>query len=76
MDKKAKRILFKTYWNNGWIDDKNRKIDDSDFAYAKEKGLMFDPPTISFDECVEKIVKLTTKMSEDKYNKDSILANI
>lgn len=37
------RILFKTYWNNGWIDDKNRKIDDSDFVYAKDKGLMFDP---------------------------------
>ena len=66
MDKKAKKILFKTYWNNGWIDDEDRKIDDSDFAYAKEKGLMFDPLTISHDECVEKIVKLTSDISEEK----------
>lgn len=66
MDKKAKRILFKTFWNNGWIDDRNIKIDDSDFAYAKEKGLMFDPLTISHDECIEKIVKLTNEISEKK----------
>lgn len=69
MDKKAKRILFKTYWNNGWIDDKNPKKESSDFVYAKEKGLMFDPITISHDECIEKIVKLTNEISEDKYNK-------
>lgn len=41
MDKKAKDILFKTYWSSaGWKDDKFTAPDD--FAYAKEKGLMFD----------------------------------
>lgn len=30
------RILFKTYWNNEWIDDKNPKKESSDFVYAKD----------------------------------------
>jgi hypothetical protein len=48
MDKKAKNILFKTYWTTeGWIMDDNRKIDTADFEYAKDKGVMFDPLTIS-----------------------------
>lgn len=42
MDKKAKDILFKTYWSSsGWKD--NKSTDPSDFVYAKSKGLMFDP---------------------------------
>ncbi|BDR60612.1 hypothetical protein [Lactobacillus xylocopicola] len=40
MDKKAKRIVSKTFRNNGWIDDENRRIDASDFAYAKEKSFL------------------------------------
>jgi len=69
MDKKAKNILFQTYWKNGWIDDKDRKINPIDFAYAKEKGLMFDPLTISHDECIEKIFEILPKISEDKVSK-------
>lgn len=64
MDKKAKQILFQTYWKNGWIDDKDRHTSPDDFQYAKEKGLMFDPLTISHDECVEKIIELRDKITK------------
>jgi hypothetical protein len=37
-EKKAKNILFKTYWKNGWIDDKERRTIPTDFEYAKSKG--------------------------------------
>jgi len=72
LDKKAKDILFKTYWKNGcgWIDRKERKISDEDSAYAKSKGLMFDPiAELSHDECIEKIVEILSKISKDKVSK-------
>ncbi|MDR1888656.1 MAG: hypothetical protein LBQ81_04665 [Zoogloeaceae bacterium] len=64
MDKKAKQILFKTYWKNGgWIDD--RHTPEQDFDYAKQKGVMFDNITITHDECIKEIIKLTQKISID-----------
>ena len=37
MDKKAKDILFKTYWSSkGWKDE--RVTDPDNYIYAKEKG--------------------------------------
>ena len=62
MDKKAKDILFKTYWTSaGWIRDENRNTSSEDFEYAKEKGLMFEPLTISKAELwveLQKIIHL------------------
>lgn len=59
MDNKAKKILFNTYWSGkGWKEGADRQTSPEDFAYAKEKGLMFDPISISHDECVKRIVKL------------------
>jgi hypothetical protein len=56
MDKKAKEILFKTYWSSdGWISNEKRRIEQADFIYAKEKGLMFDTLTISKTELVARI---------------------
>jgi len=57
LDKKAKDILFKTYWSGaGWKD--RRHADPDDFAYTKSKGLMFDPITLSHDECLSEILVL------------------
>lgn len=65
MDKKAKDILFKTYWSSkGWKD--NRFTDPDDFLYAKEKGLMFDPLTISHDECINRIIKIAGAISPEQ----------
>lgn len=69
MDKKAKDILFKTYWQNGWIDKNDRKIDPENFAYAKEKGLMFDPITISHDDCIKKIIEISAQITIDQVAK-------
>jgi hypothetical protein len=69
MDKKAKNILFKTYWKNGWIDDKDRKIDPADFEYAKSKGLMFDTITVTHDQCVDEILDIANTISIGKVSK-------
>jgi hypothetical protein len=59
LDKKAKDILFKTYWTSaGWTNSENRKTDKTDFEYAKEKGLMFDPLTVSKSELVNHLKKI------------------
>jgi len=69
MDKKAKKILFQTYWKNGWIDRKDRKTNPTAFAYAKEKGLMFEPLTISHDDCVKRIIEIASKIKIEEVAK-------
>lgn len=62
MDEKAKKILFQTYWSkNGWKDEYT--ITPEDFAYAKEKGLMFDTITISHDDCIKQIIEIVSSIS-------------
>ncbi|SDH82090.1 hypothetical protein SAMN05421818_11715 [Myroides phaeus] len=63
MDKKAKNILFKTYWKSGWINVKDRQTTPDDLAYAKAKGLMFDPLTISHDTCLDLIANILPTIS-------------
>ena len=69
MDKKAKNILFQSYWKNGWIADKDRITNPIDFAYAKEKGLMFDPLTISHDDCVRIMIEIAGKITIEEVAK-------
>jgi hypothetical protein len=67
MDKKAKEILFRTYWNvTGWIDPKDRKIESVDFEYAKEKGIMFEPLTITKDDILIRLKKIVETVSVQK----------
>lgn len=66
MDKKAKKILFETFWKaGGWIDSKDRQLDETDFHYAKSKGLMFDPITIHHDDCINQLLDLIDQISEE-----------
>jgi hypothetical protein len=75
MDQKAKDILFKTYWTStGWIDEENRKIDSADFEYAKEKGLMYDPLTISKAEILILLQEIIETISLQKIT-DSFLSS-
>ncbi len=56
MDKKARSILTRTYWNGkGWIDRKDGTLDPADFAYAKAHGAMFDPVSLTHDESIAAI---------------------
>lgn len=67
MDKRAKKILFDTYWSrNGWKMEKEQQISTEDFEYAKKKGMMFEPFSISHDACVEQIVDMTSQISFDR----------
>src|SRR5882672_6199661 len=55
-DKKALRILFKTFWScTGWRDKES--ISPADFEYAKSQGVMFDTVTLDHDELVERAVR-------------------
>ncbi len=63
IDKRAKEILFKTYWSaSGWTDPQQQHTDPDDFAYAKAKGLMFEPVSFSHDECLAEILRLYERM--------------
>lgn len=76
VDKKAKDILFKTYWTSaGWISDKDRKIDPLDFEYAKSKGLMFDPLTISKSELLTRLENVLKTISLKKIT-DAFLSSL
>lgn len=67
MDKKAKNILFKTYWtSSGWTNEENRKTKTTDLSYAKEKGLMFDNLDITKPELIIKIKEIVSTISVKK----------
>lgn len=52
VDQRALKILFATYWSSsGWRRDVS--VSPGDFAYAKAKGLMFEPLALSHDQAVE-----------------------
>ena len=65
MDKKAKKILFETYWSSqGWKSE--RTTNAADFEYAKSKGLMFDNITISLADLKPKLKVLLDETPIDK----------
>ena len=67
MDKKAKDIILKTYWTSeGWIPEENRKIDDADLVYLQEKGLIFEPLTITKSEILNRLQEIVETVSLKK----------
>jgi hypothetical protein len=65
MDKKAKKILFQTYWSSqGWKRDRETSLED--FEYAKSKGLMFDSLTIKHEDLKKEIRELLKTVSIEK----------
>lgn len=64
IDKKAKKILFDTYWSkDGWKNKHTTAL--NDFLYAKEHGVMFDPITISYSECINRIVSVYNQIDKE-----------
>jgi len=55
MDKKATKILMSTFWGGGGWKSPHAPFSGDDFEYAKSKGVMFNPLTISHDEIVERL---------------------
>ncbi len=63
-DQPAIKILFDTYWSsNGWKSENERNTSPEDFAYAKNKGVMFDIYSIGHDEIITKLAKLVATLS-------------
>jgi hypothetical protein len=58
VDKKAKKILMNTFWSSsGWKQERG-SFSGEDFEYAKSKGLMFDPITITHNEIINRLHEL------------------
>lgn len=74
MDKKAKSILFKTYWSSqGWKRD--FETDPIDFEYAKSKGLMFDRISMSMKEVKSNLQDLISRIDKKKIT-DGFLSSL
>lgn len=58
MDRKAKKILFDTFWQSGGWRRGGYTYTEEDFLYAKSHGLMFDPLNLSHDGCVQRLRQL------------------
>jgi hypothetical protein len=60
-DPAAVRILFDTYWSSGgWKSEPITSAED--LAYAKSKGVMFDPCPFDHDETVDAVIKLAASI--------------
>jgi hypothetical protein len=56
-DKKAQKILFKTYWSSaGW--KSKPSVTSDDYNYALKAGYMFKPLILSHDEIVDWVIKV------------------
>ena len=56
-DKRARDILFETFWKNGWRAASDRAVTVEDFTYAKDKGYMFDAVSLSHDDVVSHLIE-------------------
>jgi hypothetical protein len=64
-DKRALTILSNLYWSSqGWIRDTERALTLEDFEYAKSKGLMFDPLSISHSEVMSRLLSALRKTGQ------------
>lgn len=64
LDKRAVKILMETYWSSsGWKSDRHTRPDD--LAYAKSKGVMFDPVERTHDQWVEAAVSAAARTRKE-----------
>jgi hypothetical protein len=61
LDKQAVKILVGTFWSStGWRRDP--RVEPEDLAYAKSKGIMFDPVSLSHSEAVKAVNDVVVKI--------------
>jgi hypothetical protein len=64
IDRVAREILFRKYWNpKGGTDG---TITEAEFEYAKRAGLMFDPVDMTHDGAIERALELRRTISPDR----------
>lgn len=66
MDKKAKKILMNTFWTSAGWRSTGGAFAGEDFEYAKSKGLMFDPVTITHDEIILRLHELHQTITKER----------
>ncbi|MCW3464164.1 hypothetical protein [Chitinophaga nivalis] len=65
MDRKARNILFNTYWKKGWLPAVARYTHPADLAYAISMGVMFTPYSITHDACIAQIMSLREELTPE-----------
>ena len=64
VDKRALKILFRTYWSSaGWRNQPETSADD--LSYAKAAGLMFDPVQVTHDQAVAWALRSRSLVSKE-----------
>ena len=66
MDKKAKKTLLNTFWSSSGWKDQPDECAGKDFDYAKSKGLMFDPITITHDQIIQRLHELHKVITKER----------
>ena len=65
MDKKAREILFKTYWSSaGWI--REPVISTENYQYALKAGYMFERVELSHDDIVAWLLTVRKRIKRKK----------
>lgn len=76
VDKRALKILLDTYWSPaGWRSGPEQRPNDEDFAYAKSKGLMFDPVELTHSDAVARLLRAVASTDRRKVS-DAFLASL
>ena len=76
MDKRALRILSRTYWSPaGWLGEHQRVVASEDFEYAKQAGVMFDPISLTHGQVVRWLLELRAKIQAHEVA-DAFLASL
>jgi len=76
MDKRALKILIDTFWSAaGWTPDGQRTVAPEDFAYAKSKGIMFDPIIVDHTQAINRLLGSVKKLDKRKVA-DAFLASL
>jgi hypothetical protein len=66
MDKQAKKILLDTFWTSAGWKSSPAAFTGENFDYAKSKGVMFDPLTITHDEIVLRLHELHQRITKER----------
>ncbi len=63
MDKRALKILLDAFWSPaGWKPETQRIAVPADYAYAKEKGIMFDPVRLDHAQATGELLGLVARL--------------
>lgn len=64
IDARARQLLFAAHWKNGWVDGGMACLSAAEFAHGKAHGLMFDPVTLTHDECLAGIQAALAQLTQ------------